>query len=81
MARFRLTAGLVIGPHKLKAGSTIVESKALASPGDYIWTDLSSITVSPHMAPLDAAATTMLAASRFPSGVTVPYISGVNSID
>jgi len=80
MARVRLTAALVVGHTKLKAGATVADSTGAAQAGDFVWTGLNSTTFNNAMVPLDGAATTMQAASRWPSGPTVPYPDGVNSV-
>jgi hypothetical protein len=81
MARFRLAASHVFGRVKLKAGSVIVDTVGNQQPGDFLWTPLSSTTLSSAVTPIDASATTMKAASRFAGMPDKTMITGAESID
>ena len=51
-------------------------------PADFLWSGLSSASITPDMAPLDAAAQTMKSGSTLWANVGVPATcSGVASID
>jgi hypothetical protein len=81
MARFNLTAAHVFGATRVKAGRNIADTQGNAQPGDFVFTGLSSSTVTADMVPLDGAATTMKNASRYASVAAKSYITGVDSID
>jgi hypothetical protein len=80
MARFRLAASHVFGSIKLKPGSVIVDTVGNAQPGDYVWPQLSSATLSPEMTPLDGGATAMKSGSRFAGTPDKTFITGAESI-
>jgi hypothetical protein len=80
MARFRLQATHVFGDVRAKAGMVIVDTVGNQQPGDFLWTPLSSTTLSPEMIPIDAAATTMKNGSRFVNAQPKACITGCESI-
>jgi len=80
MARFRLQGTHIFGAYRLKSGSVIVDTVGNAQPGDYVWTPLSSGTLSLEMVPIDASATSMKNASRFAGMQPRACISGAESI-
>jgi hypothetical protein len=81
MARFRLMAAMQVGHFHYRIGTTLADSNANALPGDKVWTGMSAANLIPDMVPLDASATTMLAASRW-AGIPVrTWTTGVESVD
>jgi hypothetical protein len=70
----------VFGSIKLKPGSVIVDTVGNAQPGDYVWPQLSSATLSPEMTPIDGGATTMKSGSRFAGTPDKTFISGAESV-
>ena len=80
MPRFNLLAAHVFGAVRVRAGKNIVDTVANAQPGDVIVGPLTSSSVTPTMAPLDAPATALKNASQY-AGAPVPNaITGVSSI-
>ena len=80
MARFRCVTTHVFGAIRVKAGGTIADTVGNAQPGDYVYTALSSATVSPELTALDASATTMKNASRFVGVPDRTFVTGAESI-
>jgi hypothetical protein len=80
MARVRLTKSHYINGLHLRAGTTIADSSGAALPGDVVWTGLNQQSFSNAMEALDAGATTIKNASRFPAGPMQGFISGAESI-
>ena len=80
MARFRLLASHSFGHKSYKAGTVICDGTG-AQAGDVIVSNFTANNVSNAMVALDAGATTLKNASRFPQGPTIAYPDGANSID
>lgn len=81
MARFRATGAVVIGSVKYKAGTVFADTVGSALAGDVVWPGgLNSTKMSPNLVPLDAAATSMVAGSRFANTQAIT-IDGANSIE
>jgi hypothetical protein len=80
MARFQLTKAFFLGTTRYRAGTTVADTVGNALPGDIVWTALSAATMPHFFSPIDGAATTMKAASRFASVPNGTAISGVDSI-
>ena len=84
MARFRTTQsfyvdGAAVG--KVRAGRVIVDNQANAQPGDIVWSALNSNSLPQGCVPLDAAASTMLAGSRWAGVPVSATILGADSVD
>jgi hypothetical protein len=80
MARFKLTQAVAVSPWRFRAGETVADSQANAQLGDRVWNGLTSATMAPGMAPLDASATSMKAASVYANEPAATAISGADSI-
>lgn len=80
MARVRLTKSHQINHKTYKAGTIICDGTS-PQAGDIIWSGLNATTFSNAMTALDGGANTLQAASRFPTGPSVGFISGADSID
>jgi hypothetical protein len=82
MARFRATGTIIIGDCTYKAGTVFADTPGSVQPGDVLWPyppGLTKDNVGPNLVPLDAAAQSMFAASRFAG--EVPWLSsGASSI-
>ena len=81
MARFRLNAALQVGHFHYRIGTILADSNANALPGDKVWTGMSAATLVADMIPLDGAASTMLAASKYAGIPPRTWTTGVESID
>jgi hypothetical protein len=81
MARFRLMAAMQIGHFHYRIGTTLADSVGNALAGDKVWTGMSAATLVPDMVPLDGAASTMLAASKYAGIPPRTWTTGVESID
>jgi hypothetical protein len=80
MARFRLTQAAIVGQFRWPAGDTVADSQANAQAGDNVWVGLNSATMCEGVTPLDAAATSMRAASQWANVPLRNVIFGVDSI-
>jgi hypothetical protein len=80
VARFQLTAAVVVGAYRWNAGDTVADSQANAQSGDHVWVGLNSATMIEGMTPLDASATSMRAASQWANVPLRNVIFGVDSV-
>jgi hypothetical protein len=84
MARFKLTASFyadAVGVGKVRAGRTVADSQANAAAGDVVWTGLNAQSLPAGFTPLDSAADTMRAASRWAGTPVGIACLGVDSVD
>lgn len=84
MARFKTTSAFyadAVGVGKVRAGRTVADSVANAQPGDVIWTGLNAQSLPAGFTPLDGAADTMKAASRWAGTPVANVCLGVDSVD
>jgi hypothetical protein len=69
MARFRSVGAIVMGDRKYPPGTVFADTPANVLPGDVLWTPyppgLTKDNVGPNLIPLDFAAQSIFAASRF----------------
>lgn len=84
MARFKLTSAFyadAVGVGRVRAGKIVCDSQVGAQPGDVVWTGLNSVSLPSGFTPLDGAADTMRAASRWAGRPVGIACLGVDSVD
>jgi hypothetical protein len=84
VARFMTTAAFyadAVGVGRVRAGKTVADSANATLPGDIVWTGLNSNSLPAGFTPLDAAATSMRAASRWANTPVANVCLGADSVD
>jgi len=80
LARFRLMKAIATGALRFHAGEVVTDTIPLTVATDRHWPTLTAATMASGMVPLDAAATTMKAASAWANEVLPATVLGVDSI-
>lgn len=80
MARYRGLGAIVVNGKRYKAGQGYADTLANAVAGDVIW-NVTSANFTPMLAPLDAPAIAIKAASIHNGSVIPCTITGANSIE